>query len=241
MKIILFAFIAIVFLSSCKKKEPIITYDYSQYTGTYYGIREYEQLELFTKTRESDAVFASEVTANQVGFMDHFFDKEIPQTTHWISGNSFTHDYRELAFHSDFSQIYFESIFISSSPARETFAGTKTLLPITGNQDHPLKIDLQGTYILNIDKYENLNTINESYIDTVTITMNGFNPIIDNKEFDIEPFHSFYKFDADYNSQMIIEKDLFWASDSIYLFYKTINNQVFPNDTLHHIYSGIKL
>ena len=241
MKFILFLIAFSLLLLSCKKEEPVVTYDYSQYTGNYYGVRDYEQLELYDHTEESDGVFASEVTSNQVGFMDHFFDKVVPQTSSFEHGNYYAYNYAKLLFLSNFNQINFERIFISTSPAKITFEGNKTLLPLTGSQEHPLINDLQGTYILHIDKYENLNSINESYIDTVAITINGFNPIIDNKEFEIEPFHSYYKQNLNYQSQIIMEKDLFWTSDSIYLFYKTISNQVFPNDTLHHIYSGTKL
>ena len=109
---------------------------------------------------------------------------------------------------------------------------------MTDDSEHPLRSQLEGMFILQIQKHEYVNGVDLSYIDTVLISMSGYNPVIDNEEYNVGVFYTYYKSNSMWN-QGLERRDLYWVQDSIYLDYKTVPSGT--TDTIHHIYSGKKM
>jgi hypothetical protein len=244
--IYLLALVLITLTSSCKKekKEPTtstnVEYDYSNLKGSYYGIQHSSAVQ-FTSTTESDQILATDIVANQLTFKNTSFNLVIPQTTSYSNGNPF-YTHADLNFSSNFNQIAFDQQYDGGITAiNRTFNGTKTTLASTENNEHPLKSQLEGMFILQMIKHEYLNSIDVSYIDTVSVTMSGFNPVIEGKTYSVGSFYTYYKVNSQWQGGPQIT-DLYWIEDSLYLDYKTISGvNSGPSDTIHHIFSGARL
>ena len=226
-------------LASCKKEptsQPAST-DYSKYIGNYYGIISYDAVE-FASEVESDRILPSDVSGNQLLFNGVTFSIPSPPPTSFSVGDMYTVG-ANLNYYSNFEQIGFEQHYDGGiTKVDVTFSGNKTALPVTDDTEHPLKSQLEGMFILQIQKREYLNGVDLSYIDTVLISMSGYNPVIDNEEYNVGVFYTYYKSNSMWN-QGLEQRDLYWVQDSIYLDYKTVPSGT--TDTIHHVYSGKKM
>lgn len=244
-----FVSVIVVFLPlllSCKKDKTPIIHDYSHYEGNYYGENTHtDGFYLSSSEVISDRVMRSSVDNGRVNFMGDNFDIDHPQTTDFsIFSPDYSHDVF-LSFGAGFGSLYYNSTSMlgGGGSASENFSSIKTELPVTGDTEHPLKDQLEGTYILSVTKSDYLNNIDTSYQDTLTIQISGFSALLDNNELAFAPFHSYLHSDVliyTYDEHRI--KDLYWTEDSIYLNHKTMYG-IFGGsaDTVHYIYSGVKL
>lgn len=125
----------------------------------------------------------------------------------------------------------------------ESFSGVRTLLPLTNTAEHQLQSQLEGQFILSIHKFEYVNAIDTTYRDTLLIEMSGHNANLDNKSIGFGRFYSYINSDNvnPYEDERNIGS-LYWVEDSIYINTQTIHG-VFGGaiDTVHYIYSGIRL
>ena len=231
--------------SSCKKEPTSITNesagsDYSNLKGNYYGIQHSSAVQ-FTSTTESDQILATDIVANQLTFKNTAFNLVTPQTTSYSNGSPF-YTHADLNFSSNFNQIAFDQQYDGGITAvNRTFNGTKTTLASTENNEHPLKSQLEGMFILQINKHEYLNSIDVSYLDTVLVTMSGFNPVIEGETYSVGSFYTYYKVNSQWEGGPQIT-DMYWIEDSLYLDYKTISGvNSGPSDTIHHIFYGARL
>lgn len=119
-----------------------------------------------------------------------------------------------------------------------TFTGNKTQLPVTDDSEHPLRSELEGTFIVHAQKYESATGVDVDYIDTAVISMAGYNPIIDNQVYDVGVFYTYYTSNVLWN-QGIEQRDLYWVQESIYLDHKTL--PVGTTDTIHHVFAGNRI
>jgi hypothetical protein len=184
---------------------------------------------------------ATDIVANQLTFKNTSFNLVTPQTTSYSNGNPF-YTHADLNFSSNFNQIAFDQQYDGGITAvNRTFNGTKTTLSSTENSVHPLKSQLEGMFILQINKHEYLNSIDVSYVDTLSVTMSGFSPVIEGKTYSAGSFYTYYKVNSQWEGGPQIT-DMYWIEDSLYLNYKTISGvNSGPSDTIHHIFSGARL
>ncbi len=240
-----FLFIVLLPIISCKK-EPIsepgagASPFYSQYVGNYYGIRSSRAVE-FTSEIESDCILSTNVNGNELIFEGSSFS--IPQTLpSSFSIGDLYYSGAKLDFYSNFDVIQSQKRYDAGITKVDlTFNGNKSSLPVTTDSEHPLKNQLEGTFILQIDKHEYLIGTDVSYVDTVAVMMSGYNVVIENKEYGIGKFYTYYKRNQNWN-QGFENRDLYWVEDSLYLDYRTIpaaNTGI--TDTIHHVFSGRKL
>ena len=241
-----FLYLGLIFLtwtlSSCKKEplnDPEIA-DHSHYEGTYYGIQTTEANQ-FVAESESDCILPTTVDGDQLSFNGASFIIPSSQPTSFSVGDWY-YSGANLNFSSDHTLINFERRFDGGITTVDvTFNGEKTNLPLTNDTEHPLKAQLEGTFILQIEKHEYLSGIDESYLDTVVVTMSGFNPVIDNEEFSAGMFYTYFKLNSLWDDGLDC-RDLYWTEDSLYLNYQYIPHQgAGITDTIHHVYSGRKL
>lgn len=232
----LFLFIA---LASCKKEEPgIIGTDYSRYNGNYIGVKTTDAVN-FTSESTSDCILISEVIENQLFFNDVFFSLPSPTVATSFSVGDLYYSGANLNYNSDFSEVELVQRYDGGITKVDlTFNGIKTELASTEGAEHPLRSQLEGTFILNIQKKEVANAVDLSYTDTVSISMSGFNPVIDNEEYSVNKFYTFYTLNSLWN-QGVEQRNLYWVEDSIYFDYKSVPSGT--TDTVHHVFAGRKM
>lgn len=241
MKMLLYlSVLLLITQTSCKKEETPEPYDYSNYKGNYYGILRSDAV-AFTSQVESDRILPSDVSGNQLLFNGVTFSIPTPPPTSFSVGDMYTVG-ANLNYSSNFEQIGFAQRYDGGiTKVDVTFNGNKTALPVTDDTEHPLKSQLEGMFILQIDKKEHLSGTDLSYMDTVLITMSGYHPVIDNEEYDVGAFYTYYKSNSTWN-QGLEHRDLYWVEDSLYLNYKTIPNATTGiTDTIHHTFSGRRM
>lgn len=224
-------------LASCKKDEVTAPPNYSKFAGNYYGIVTYDVFS-FTSATESDCILPTEVNGSQLTFGSANFYNIIDSELSFSYGDMY-YGGAILTYSPNYDHIQFEELYDAGGPkVKKKFNGDITELPVTGPSEHPLKNQLEGTFILQIDKHENVSGLDVSYIDTVVVSLAGYSPVIDNITYSIGVFYTYYKHNDTYNQQLQY-RDLYWVEDSLYLNYKYV--PAGTTDTTHHIFSGRKL
>ncbi|MDB3906224.1 FimB/Mfa2 family fimbrial subunit [Crocinitomicaceae bacterium] len=239
----------LLIFSACKKEPvsqsgvggqgPNFNGIYDHYNGNFYGVQTLDA-QSFDSNIERDIVLKSEVNGLDLIFRENsYFLSDTLQTT--FSLQPFYPISSTLNFSTDFNQITFSQTYNADVTYQdETFSGQRTSMLVTNDSLHPLKNQLEGTFILNVSKYESSNGLSVNQIDTLDVSMSGYNILISSNSYSASPFYSFYRghwtwADVEY------EKEVYWVEDSIYLNYKTINSQSATIDTVHHIYQGTRL
>lgn len=244
MKHILIVIIALLFFTSCKKDDPV--HDYSHYAGVFYGEKtRFTEFALHETTTTSDYVLSANTTPYSVSVLGTSFDLDNPQTTFFSYSASDYSKGATLSYSNNFNSIHYSSSenLGGGATGADSFSGSKTQLPLTDGADHPLKSQLEGQYVLNVYKYDYLNAIDTTYIDTLTVTMDGFSPSLDNNVFNFDRYHSYIHVDQmNPSDDWHLVKDLRWSADSLSIDHKMIYG-VFGGtaDTVHYIYSGWRM
>ena len=214
-------------------------YDYQHYNGKYYGV-ESSEAQSFYSSFEYDVVTSSNVVNNQVIFLDEAFDLSTPDLTSFSQQLSYPL-FTDLNFSPDFEQVTFNQRRDAGVTMVDVdFFGQKTVLDSTDGPEHPLKNQLEGLFQLQVSKYENLNGVDINEVDTLFVSMSGYDPVINSVQYDAPNFYSFYNA-AWSHGYIDADHQLFWVEDSIYLNYFTIDSQSGVLDTVHHIYEGVRL
>ena len=228
------------------KKEPgpyeegtNTNYNYEHYVGKYYGVQSNEALSFYSSS-EHDVVATSKVVNNQVVFLNEAFDLSTPDITSFSQQQAYPL-FTQLDFSPDYEQITFNQRRDAGvTRVNVDFLGQKTVLDSTDGSEHPLKNELEGLFELQVSKYENLNGIDITEIDTLFVSMSGYDPVINSVQYDAPNFYSFYNSAWSYG-YIDANHQLYWVQDSIYLNYFTVDSQSGVLDTVHHIYEGVRL
>lgn len=246
MKHTLIITIALLFFISCKKEENPAQHDYSHYVGVFYGEKTSStEFGSHVSTTTSDYVLSTNTTPYSVSFLGTSFDLNNPETTFFSYSASDYSKGASLSYSNNFNSISYSSSqnLGGGASGADSFSGSKTQLPLTDATNHPLKSQLEGQYVLNVYKYDYLNAIDTTYIDTFSVAMDGFSPSLDNNVFYFGRYHSYINTNQmnpsdDYH----LVKNLRWSVDSLFIDYKTIYG-VFGGaaDTVHYIYSGWRM
>ena len=244
MKHILIVTITLLFFISCKKEE--MQNDYSHYVGVFYGEKTRSiEFGLHASTTTSDYVLSTNATPYSVSFLGTSFDLHNPEATFFSYSASNYSKGASLYYSNNFNSIAYSSSqnLGGGASGADSFSGSKTQLPLTDGTVHPLKSQLEGQYVLNVYKYDFLNVIDTTYIDTLTVSMDGFSPLLDNNVFYFDRYHSYIHMDQmNPEDDFHLVKDLRWSVDSLFIDHKTIYG-VFGGtaNTVHYIYSGWRM
>ncbi|MCH2231836.1 MAG: hypothetical protein MK105_15990 [Crocinitomicaceae bacterium] len=248
MKHILLLIFILPLVLSCKKDSTPPVYDFSDYDGNFYGeLSSYNTYYNSNSNIVSDRIFGCSNDGSQLFFKEDIFLLTDPENTNFgfASQNPYSGRSFDLNFTNNFNNLsYTEHIIYGSEwGSHNTFSGLKMQLPLTGTDEHPLKAELEGDFVLNIYKREYLNNIDTNYYDTLNIMLSGFNVIIESKQFEFPPFHSYVHVNSmlESNDEHRIE-DLYWSQDTIYINSKIISG-IFGGtaDTVQYNYSGVRL
>ena len=233
--------------SACKKEpgpyeseEGVNTsYNYDHYNGKYYGVQSNEAQSFYSST-EYDVVTSSKVVNNQVVFLNEAFDLSTPDIVSFSQQLSYPL-FTDLNFSPDFEQVTFnQRIDAGVTKVDVDFLGQKTVLDSTDGPEHPLKNQLEGLFQLQVSKYESLNGVDITELDTLLVSMSGYDPVINSVQYNAPNFYSFYNSAWSYG-YIDANHQLYWVEDSIYLNYFTVDSQSGVLDTVHHIYEGVRL
>ncbi|GAB5417537.1 MAG: hypothetical protein Crog4KO_08090 [Crocinitomicaceae bacterium] len=242
---------SLVLFQSCKK-EPIATAvpgtgasgpyfnaNYDHYNGNFYGVQTLDA-QSFTSTLERDIILKSEVSGLQLLFQGKAYDLSDTNQTNF-SLQPFYPIYSDLNFSSNFNQVSFAQTYDASVTYQdEAFDGERTVMAATNDSLHPLKDQLEGMFVLNVSKYENLNGVNLSGLDTLNVSMSGYDIMVNADTYNAGAFYTFYRGHWVWSS-IEYYREVYWVEDSIYLNFKTVSYQSGTNDTVHHIYAGTRL
>lgn len=246
MKHILIVIIALLLIVSCKKEETPVQHDYSHYEGMFYGEKtRFTEFASHETTTTSDYVISTNTTTYSVSVLGTSFDVDNPETTFFSYSASDYSKSATLSYNNNFSSIDYSSSenLGGGASGADSFSGSNTQLPLTGGADHPLKSQLEGQYVLNVYKYDYLNAIDTTYIDTLTVSIDGYSPLLDDNVFNFDRYHSYIHVDQmNPSDDWHLVKDLRWSADSLSIDHKTIYG-VFGGtaDTVHYIYSGWRI
>lgn len=247
MKYVLLLLLTSSILISCKKEVVPIEQDFSHYNGHFYGeLSHYSVYNNSNWNVVSDMVIRSSTDNSQLCFLEEQFSIPDEEMTNFgFSSGNYSGRTFHLNFYNNFNSISYSDDYNygTSWYTDDTFYGVRMQASETGSQEHPLKAQLEGDFVLNIAKKEYLNNIDTNYYDTLSLTLSGFSAILDSKQFDFPPFHSYVHSNSmvqDLDERRI--EDIYWEQDTIYLNYMIISG-VFGGtiDTVHYRYSGVRL